>query len=212
VPDLGRALGRSHDASDFVGYGSTAKPRWASESPHWRALCAELEPGCAFILFGDDYADTPLALRYWSVETKSVHGTNPPDHSAADWKMHVQYPGVGHYREVATGTRLAVQGKTPEEEVSQIVARAPMCACHAAGVQLRVSLWLLLAFAAIPQGAWALGRLRRDRRRRKGLCLACGYDLRGSGDRCPECGTERPPAGATLRVAGAKLEMGRPRA
>ena len=49
---------------------------------------------------------------------------------------------------------------------------------------------IALLLAAHPTIAFIRGPLRRYRRRKRGLCVACGYDLRGSPGRCPECGLE----------------------
>jgi len=58
-------------------------------------------------------------------------------------------------------------------------------------VYISVPDWMLIVAAGIlPMVWWA--RWRQMRLRRKGLCLNCGYDLRASSERCPECGTEIP--------------------
>ena len=58
----------------------------------------------------------------------------------------------------------------------------------------------MLVFGALP-ASWLSG-WRRQRRRRQWIetnrCSRCGYDLRATTDRCPECGTAVPAKSAAV--------------
>ena len=58
---------------------------------------------------------------------------------------------------------------------------------HAIGV---VPFWFIAAGTALLPLMWTLRQVRSRRLKKQGHCTVCGYDLRATPQRCPECGTE----------------------
>jgi hypothetical protein len=62
--------------------------------------------------------------------------------------------------------------------------------------RVRIPDWVLIAITLLLPCGWVASAIKRKRTKTAGLCPACGYDLRATPDRCPECGTA---AGGVVR-------------
>jgi hypothetical protein len=68
---------------------------------------------------------------------------------------------------------------------------APVLLYHSVGIVV-LPHWMVIALLGILPAVWGVGYRRGRSRRRafeRGHCARCGYDLRATPERCPECGT-----------------------
>jgi hypothetical protein len=91
----------------------------------------------------------------------------------------------------------ALQAKLKDEELAYQVRKAVQddsflgISLYRGDVSLYIMpLWLPMACVAVFQTWWLANRRRWRMRVAYGWCVACGYDLRASLERCPECGRE----------------------
>ncbi|MCH8965804.1 MAG: hypothetical protein IIB58_12630 [Planctomycetes bacterium] len=129
------------------------------------------------------------------VYSKTVGGGLPfgalevPKEEAPPFDDHSLLLGVG-FGYVHWG--LAYFYSVPDPAVDPSPGMVYVCSSH---VGVSVPLWLLIIlFSAQPLYVLFFHYHRPRKRKKLGLCLKCGYDLRGSKERCPECGArfEKP--------------------
>ena len=109
---------------------------------------------------------------------------------APDAPAGVTLPGLAIHRTLVDRWRFAAG-----ERLGGVPVPASRLSFDSTVWDVRVDYWLpTLALTVVP-AAWG-DRWRRRRRlaaaRAAGRCVGCGYDLRSSPDRCPECGRGDP--------------------
>ena len=99
--------------------------------------------------------------------------------------------GRWHYTGLSPAYVDVLPGRSPWHDAFSFDRSVTPGALHR-NSELVLPLWVFLLVFAILPTIYAGGRWRRRHRLRVVLCAHCGYDLRASPDRCPECGMPSP--------------------
>jgi hypothetical protein len=157
-----------------VGMG--ARSYWYTDQASWYAVR----------LGADDGPDDDIV---WDVSIISSDGTvefNVSRWSGFGWPGDMTEPGmwweITSSQEVSPvdGHGFYYDGSKLFDETGSMPVR---------GLGLQTPYWCPAVGSAVLPMAWIALRSRRRHGLRGGCCPICGYDLRASPERCPECGT-----------------------
>ena len=157
---------RSYSEMDDLDVGLGAHPR--SPRGEIDTSMRKCGAGCGSMLgqiyFAFYTTNSPAPLRYSHLPVFELHGMD-------------YFEGYAHHR--WRFGYIYERKQTPEGKINRYVS---VTASHA----FFVGVFALFSALFLRQP------LRLLIRRRRGWCLHCGYDIRASADRCPECGTPVP--------------------
>jgi hypothetical protein len=135
-------------------------------------------------------------VQLWStrdeLEFSIIKGEGQPVPSAEmSWLRHLVYPPtqqrwIGDERSFLLRHGLFVSGGPSDNGFVNSVR-----ASRSLGISLKSPYWFLVIGLSI-YPVWQIFRLGKRRKWDGRLCVVCGYDLRATPDRCPECGTIPP--------------------
>ena len=109
-----------------------------------------------------------------SLETSQLSGRDMPRPSWANKsEARISLPGFTYYK---------------GSDIQQGFGRRDSLASDMSYVEIVLTLWPLTVSCLLFPSWYFRSILSPNRSKRKNLCGACGYDLRASSDRCPECG------------------------
>jgi hypothetical protein len=171
---------RSYWAADYLRvtnvYGRVHRPE--------RKFIDLISAHGGIMLYWGRRADSTYPSKFGSIEAYARHlgwgqGWRVQWESSRD-PTAVQYPYFGESGKRGFGVQVSsIYDDVSAPDVPSYWIARWIVFPHAAAVLLTLPLPII----------WAYRSARRRRRLRHGLCPACGYDLRASPQKCPECGT-----------------------
>ncbi len=163
-----------------------APPLWSDEPRERRWL---------FFGFFNQPPPSPQMLQGATAATMALNEWNAMNVSQKEYMIKFRFDTLDKTdRLVAGWPAQGIKNRLVEEYADELEstardARRLVAPIMKSYFELVIPLWMLFLLTLIPSAMQLASARHRRNLRRRGCCTVCGYDLRATPDRCPECGT-----------------------